>query len=125
MSENRALCVLEVLVHLTDTLPDEYILGEAVIPESLAYEQVPESTLPSEWKTLLTSEQSQTRQIGDEWVARRNSAVLLVPSVVSGENNILCNPEHPDFRQIEFYSPMPFTFDSRLIRPNMPRTLHS
>ena len=125
MSETRALCVLEVLVHLTDTLPDKYVLGEGVIPEDLAYEEVRESTLPSEWKTLLISEQSQTRQIGDEWVARGTSAVLLVPSVVVGENNILCNPDHPDFPQIQFSSPIPFTFDSRFFRLNMSTRLLS
>ena len=100
LSENRALCVLEVLVHLTDRLPDRYVLGEAAIPDNLAYEEIRESTLSSEWKTFLISEQSQTRQIGDDWVARRTSAVLLVPSVVVGDNNILCNPEHPDFQRI-------------------------
>ena len=125
LSENRALCVLEVLVHLTDTLPDKYVLGEAAIPDNLAYEEVRESTLSSEWKTFLISEQSQTRQIGDEWVARGTSAILLVPSVVVGENNILCNPNHPDFPQIQFSFPIPFTFDSRLFRINMSATLLS
>jgi RES domain-containing protein len=71
MSENRALCVLEVLVHLTDTLPDKYL-------------------------------------------ARKSSAVLWVPSVVVGEQNLLCNPEHPYFARIHFYSPVPFVFDMRL-----------
>lgn len=125
LSENRALCVLEVLVHLTDTLPDKYVLGEAAIPDNLAYEEVRESRLSSEWKTFLISKQSQTRQIGDEWVARGTSAILLVPSVVVGENNILCNPNHPDFPQIQFSFPIPFTFDSRLFRINMSATLLS
>ena len=125
LSESRALCVLEVLVHLTDTLPDKYVLGEAAMPDDLSYEEVRESTLSSEWKTFLISEQSQTRQVGDEWIARRSSAVLLVPSVVVGEKNILCNPEHPDFRQIQFSAPIPFTFDTRLVRPSVPQTLRS
>ncbi len=125
LSENRALCVLEVLVHLTDTLPDRYVLGEASIPDDLAYEEVLESTLSSEWKSLLISEQSQTRRIGDEWITRSSSAVLLVPSVVVGEKNILCNPDHPDFRQIQFSSPVPFTFDCRLFPSSMRPTLHS
>lgn len=125
LSENRALCVLEVLVHLTDTLPDKYVLGEAAIPDDLAYEEVRESTLSSEWKTFLINEQSQTRQIGDDWIARRSSAVLLVPSVVVGENNILCNPNHPGFQQIQFSSPIPFTLDSRLFRSSVPPKLRS
>ncbi|HMF79419.1 MAG TPA: RES domain-containing protein [Bryobacteraceae bacterium] len=91
-SENRWLCVLEVLAHLTDILPDRYVPGQADIPGELR--------LPSSWKTLLVAEQTLTRQIGDDWVARQSSAILFVPSVVLGEKNILLHPEHPDFRQI-------------------------
>ena len=29
MSENRSLAVLEILVHLSDVLPDKYVLGYA------------------------------------------------------------------------------------------------
>jgi RES domain-containing protein len=114
MSENRALCVLEVLVHLTDTLPDKYVLGQADIPNDLSYERVHESALPPNWKTLSVSEQTVTRQIGDEWLTRKSSAILWVPSVVVGEQNILCNPEHPGFERIHFYDPVPFAFDMRL-----------
>jgi hypothetical protein len=85
MSENRSLCVLEVLVHLTDTLPDRYVLGQAEIPSELSRETIDELGLPSSWKTLLVSGQRFTRQLGDDWVARRSSAVLFVPSVVLGE----------------------------------------
>lgn len=114
MSENRALCVLEVLVHLTDTLPDKYVLGQADIPNDLSYEKVDESALPPNWKTLSVSEQTATRRIGDEWLARKSSAVLWVPSVVVGEQNILFNPEHRAFERIHFYDPVPFVFDMRL-----------
>jgi RES domain-containing protein len=116
LSENRALCILEILVHLTDTLPDKYVLGQADIPDRLSYESIDEATLPPNWNTLSVSEQVWTRQIGDAWVARQSSAVLLVPSVVVGEKNVLCNPEHPDFTQIRFYDPVPFAFDIRLLR---------
>ena len=116
MSENRALCVLEILVHLTDTLPDQYLLGVAQIPEEIAFEEIRESSLPSSWKTPLSSQQGFTRAVGDDWIVRNESAVLLVPSVVVGENNILCNPEHPDFERIEFLYPVPFNLDLRLIR---------
>ena len=116
LSENRALCVLEVLVHLTSMLPDKYVLGQADIPGDLFYESIDESSLPPTWNALSVSEQAWTRQIGDTWVARQSSAILLVPSVVVGEKNVLCNPEHPDFARIRFYDPVPFAFDVRLFR---------
>jgi|HubBroStandDraft_5_1064220.scaffolds.fasta_scaffold1472203_1 RES domain-containing protein len=40
MSENRWLAVLEVLVHLSGTLPDECLLGAADIPEDVAIERI-------------------------------------------------------------------------------------
>jgi RES domain-containing protein len=116
MSENRSLCVLEVLVHLTDVFPDRYVLGQAEISDTLRLEAIDEINLPSDWKTLKVSEQAFTRRLGDEWIARRNSAVLVVPSVVVGERNMLINPGHPDFGLIRFHDPVPFVFDIRLFR---------
>jgi RES domain-containing protein len=114
MSENRSLCVLEVLVHLTDVLPDRYNLGQAEIPDALRREVIDEMNLPAEWKMLAISEQIFTRRLGDEWIAQSNTAVLLVPSVVVGERNVLVNSSHPDFAAIRFHEPAPFVFDTRV-----------
>lgn len=46
MSENRSLSVLEVLVHLTDTLPDKFVLGSAEIPDDVLCETLRDSELP-------------------------------------------------------------------------------
>jgi RES domain-containing protein len=35
-SENRSLAVLEILVHLSDVLPDKYVLASADLPEALS-----------------------------------------------------------------------------------------
>jgi RES domain-containing protein len=72
--------------------------------------------LPENWATLVVGEQCTTRQPGDEWLRRQSSVVLAVPSVTSGERNFLLNPEHPQFRQINFHDPVPFSFDIRLLR---------
>lgn len=120
LSENRSLSVLEVLVHLTDTLPDKFVLGSAEVPDGVSCEPVHEPALPSDWQTLVVRRQGDTRSIGDEWIKSLHSAVLLVPSVVSGERNVLMNPQHPDFHRIRFFDPEPFTFDLRLLsRPAM------
>jgi hypothetical protein len=50
MSESRALAVLEVLVHLTNTLPDRYVIGSAEIPDDLAMD-VTEFELGENWQT--------------------------------------------------------------------------
>ena len=108
MSENRSLAVLEILVHLSDVLPDKYVLGSADLPDYVSPEILTDKELPENWATLVVGEQRTTRQLGDEWLRRGNSAVLSVPSVTSGERNFLLNPEHPQFRQINFHDPVPF-----------------
>jgi RES domain-containing protein len=69
MSENRSLAVLEILVHLSASLPDRYVLGAAGIPDDVAVEVLDENGLPANWPTLDPREQEPTRRIGDEWVA--------------------------------------------------------
>lgn len=96
MSENRSLSVLEVLVHLTDTLPDKFVFGSAEIPDTISRETVSDTKLTPNWQTLNIAEQNETRRIGDEWVERSTSAILFVPSVVTGESNLLINPAHGD-----------------------------
>jgi len=75
MSENRSLAVLEVLVHLTDTLPDKYVIGSAEIPDDLAMD-VPDVELGDSWETSVHEEHALTRRIGDAWVRSRHSAAL-------------------------------------------------
>jgi RES domain-containing protein len=119
MSENRSLAVLEILVHLSDVLPDKYVLGSADLPDHVSPEVLTDKELPENWATLVVGEQQTTRQLGDEWLRRQSSVVLAVPSVTSGEPNFLLNPEHPQFRQITFHDPVPFRFDIRLLRMSL------
>ena len=115
MSENRSLAVLEVLVHLTHTLPDKYVIGSAEIPDDLAMD-VPDVGLGDSWETSVHEEHALTRRIGDAWARSRHSAVLRVPSVIVFETNLVLNPDHPDFSRIHFLDPQPFQFDARLLR---------
>ena len=57
------------------------------------------------------------RKIGQDWLERRSTAVLKVPSaVVIEEWNYLLNPQHPDFNKLVFGEPQPYQFDRRLAR---------
>lgn len=58
---------------------------------------------------------SAVRQVGDDWVKRKSSLILQVPSAaVLGEYNFLLNPLHPDRRLLSVGSISPFGFDPRL-----------
>jgi RES domain-containing protein len=120
MSENRSLAVLEILVHLSGTLPDKYRLGVATIPHDVAVERIADEDLPDTWSTLNPAEQLVTRRLGDIWLEQQRSAVLSVPSVIVGERNYVLNPAHPDFARIEFAEPEPFRFDLRLTSSEAP-----
>jgi RES domain-containing protein len=68
MSESRSLAVLEILVHLSSTLPDKYLLGAANIPHDVAIERIAQEDLPVTWSTLNPAEQIVTKRLGDVWV---------------------------------------------------------
>lgn len=121
MSENRSLAVLEVLVHLSASLPDRYALGGADIPESATLEVVDEARLPASWATLDPHERYVTKRIGDEWVEKQRSVVLSVPSGILGERNYVLNPAHPEYSRIVFATPVPFRLDVRLLGPRPSR----
>jgi RES domain-containing protein len=87
MSQNRSPAGLEILVHLSSSLPDKYVPGTAEIPDEIPVETVDAGDLAENWATLSPREQLATRRIGDEWIDSRKSAVLAVPSVIVGEWN--------------------------------------
>jgi RES domain-containing protein len=111
-SESRALCILEVAVHLPlGNLPMDFVLISLELPDT-SIENVDPSILPNDWKEH--PPKSFTRRIGDEFVAAANHLTLKVPSaLVPDEHNFLINPKHPDSHKIIVQSIEPFSFDSR------------
>lgn len=74
MSENRALAVLEVLVHLSRTIPDKYLLGAADVPLDLEAVAVSEDELPSELedadRASTACDAADWRRMGPGWPIR-------------------------------------------------------
>ncbi|MEA3273828.1 MAG: RES domain-containing protein [Pseudomonadota bacterium] len=57
-----------------------------------------------------------SRLYGDAWYDRMDSAVLVVPSVLSPfEPNVLINQRHPEFGSITGSAPAPAILDPRLV----------
>lgn len=112
-SEHPALAALEKLVHIQDVeqLRQSYVLISVACPPELA--ETLSQRLPRNW----TGEgaRSKLRRIGDRWIASRRSLALIVPSVVlQRSSNILVNPLHPAFGQLQIGRPEDFGFDPRL-----------
>ncbi len=56
-----------------------------------------------------------TQRIGDEWIARKASLILRVPSaIVPNDYNYLVNPQHPLFSLDRIAAAERFHFDDRL-----------
>ena len=113
-AESIALAVLEVLVHIgrQEQLAG-YHLGSVSFPDS-SVESLDLEVLPSAWRR--SPGPSALQRLGNEWAASGSSAVLRVPSVITGEreSNYLLNPSHPDFGTFELQDPEPFWIDPRL-----------
>lgn len=114
-SASLSLAALEYLVHVdSDILPDSLVSITATIPDSLKIVTIDRSELPGNWKDKIIPEALQER--GTLWAREARTPILQVPSVViEHEWNYLLNPLHPDFRSITWDSPIPFSFDSRLL----------
>lgn len=114
-AESYALAVLENLVHWqTSSIPRGLVCVAADIPDAVEQEELDRADLPK----AAANDYGPFRDIGDDWYARGETAVLWVPSVVSPvESNVLVNPTHADFAQIGVHQPIAARIDPRLTVP--------
>jgi len=115
-SEHPATAVLEVLVHAErpQLLRDSFVMLSAEVDDTLV-RTLDVSALPARWNEL--GDMTIGQRTGDTWFDKQVSVALRVPSVIlRGQFNVLLNPEHPDWAQVDLGEPEPFMFDPRLAR---------
>ncbi len=115
-SDSRALCTAEIAVHTPmGLIPKDYYLITIEISYDLSIDTVKANDLPKNWRNFPYS--GITQEIGEEFVNKRKSLILRVPSaVVQGDFNYLINPTHKDFKKVKVKSKEPFSFDERLFK---------
>jgi len=108
-----ALAALENLVHWNVTrLPPAMRYVVATVPDVVERTLVNPDALPG-WER---ADYGVSRPFGDEWYERGQTAVLVVPSVLSPfEPNVLINQQHPDARRIAVGDERPAILDARLL----------
>lgn len=123
-SEHQSLAMLEYFVHLDpEDAPDDLVLATADVPANLSRERIPVGEMPAHWRE--TPAPPELAQIGDEFVKKAETCLLVVPSALAvNENNWLINPQHADFRKITLHSPEPLRYDPRMFRPKTRRAGH-
>lgn len=112
-AETYAGAILEILAHSNlSRLPRTHAVLTIEVPADLAVESLEASDLPG-WNL---PNQAISRAFGDRWLAEARSAILTVPSLVTGgrEHNFLLNHAHPEFARITHSQPEPVAWDERL-----------
>ena len=112
-SESLALAQLEMLVNLpTDRLLGSYVAFRAALPES-SVDAVGRESLPAGWRA--DPAPRAVKRVGGRWIRSETSLALRVPSaVVPSETNVLINPSHPRFEEVQIEGPMDPEIDDRL-----------
>ena len=115
-AESRALAMAEVLVHMSlANLPDDYMMIEIEIPNSIQVEILDLNRLGENWN--LNPLNTQTQSLGDAFIRSKEKCILKVPSaVVQGDFNYLINPNHSEIDKIKIKSVTKFPFDKRVFK---------
>ena len=113
-SEHQSLAMLEYFVHLDpEDAPDDLLLATADVPDRVSRAQLEAEELPANWREIPAS--PALAQIGDDFVTKAETCLLLVPSALAvHENNWLINPQHPEFRQMVVHPAEPLRYDPRM-----------
>ena len=114
LADSPALCQLEVLANTRDPQQLETkVLFQARFEEH-HLDVVERDTLPAGWDARPPGAASQ--RVGDEWVEKKRSLALRVPSVLDPYGaTYLLNPRHPSFSEaVQTSEGAPYPFDQRL-----------
>jgi RES domain-containing protein len=131
-ASSRALALLERMAHLDAGLHDagaDLVFMEFVIPPAVTRDVISPEMMQQLVDRHSRSGESQDWRIqdhpvcwrvGSAWIAAQRSCMLIVPSsVVSGDANVLINPDHPDLASIVEanagqFVPDPYKADRRI-----------
>jgi RES domain-containing protein len=116
-ASNISLAVLETFVHLkAGGLPLNRYLVELTIPDEVWSAATALPAPPVGWDAIPVGKVSLDE--GDRWLKANRSAVLIVPSVIVGEErNVLINPLQRDARRNTARKVRKWGYDPRLMRP--------
>ena len=109
---SESLAMLELRVHSPHPYPRTRLKIVIEVPDDVIAE-ASFSELPRGWNKLPPGPSS--KRFGDAWVAKVSSLGLLVPSVIaSDEQNLMLNPTHERFKDVQIVSRERINLDKRL-----------
>ena len=118
-ADSPSLACLETLVHLgAGNLPlKRYLVAIDIADKLWNTRQITDlKSLPIAWNAFPAMQTS--CNIGDDWLMRNDSGLLVVPSAIVPEDSvILLNPQHPDVkRQVKASKMRAWHYDQRLLK---------
>jgi len=113
-STSVSLSILEVLVYVSkETFRNKMMLTLKIPSDSIQIVEL--NSLKDEWDNFPSN--NYTKAIGDDWLMSNDSLALKVPSSINPkEYNILLNPNHPRFKEIEVVSKEVILLNKRLLK---------
>jgi len=116
-SEHFSTALLEKLAHGSGRLPPNQHYVEITVPRGKSYEVFSPPALPG-WDAMPATVST---IFGETWCLEKRSLILIVPSVVARiERNIMLNPSHPEFRDVQSSLHEPVFWDRRLFGAGKP-----
>lgn len=110
-----SMTALEKLVHLGPAPRPPLALVAVDLPDNTTIFTPTLADLPADWNRLPTSSSAQA--FGAAWLRQIKTLAMEVPSViVPEESNLVINPHHPGFAQVQLTVERTFSFDERLIK---------
>jgi len=112
-AESRALAFAELSVYLNVSMASTaYKMLTIKVPDHLKVKEIHWLNLPKNWKNYPHIRDTQI--FGDEFVEENKFAIMRVPSaIVQGDYNIVINPKHKAFEEIEITEFANFPIDRR------------
>lgn len=111
-----SLAILETLAHVdVQSIPD-LVVFRIEVADKLERTQILVEDLPKDWRKVPGPQELMS--IGDEWISAGSTALLIVPSaLVPIEMNVIINPQHDDFIELDISQAFDLPLDKRLTRP--------
>lgn len=110
-----AICTLEKFVHVGAAPMPPLVLVAVDIPDDSTVYAPAIDELPIGWNAMPTSKAAQ--EFGRVWLAKGAELGMSVLSViVPEERNMVINPRHSDYRNVELTVVRPFAFDGRMFK---------
>jgi RES domain-containing protein len=110
-----AICALEKFVHVGQAPLPPLVLVAVDIPDESDIFAPSVDELPPGWDMLPTSVAAQN--LGRQWLERGTALAMRVPSaVLPEETNVILNPHHPQFLDVNLAIVRPFSFDQRMFK---------